>query len=261
MNSNKGNLYVVAGLLVLLEVAVRLGVISKLYFPAPTSILTSLIEDLVSGQLIGHVVTSLVLLIIGLFLSCVLSIILAMLSEKSKRFQEVCVGLSSIASPIPGAAILPLFIIWFGIGTSASLAVIMHAVVWPYYKTLHIAMKSQPPIYKQVAQAYGIKGLRKFLLVDAYAILASALDGFRAAWARAWRALITTEMIFGAIGNSGGIGWYIFKSRVFMDTSRLYAGLLIVVLIGYLTETYLFDLIESKTLVKWGMMEASDDRA
>ena len=79
------------------------------------------------------------------------------------------------------------------------------------------------------------------------------LSGVKIAFARSWRALIGAEMVFGAMGTTGGIGWYIFKQRTFMNTSGLFAGILTVILVGILVESALFRLIEKKTIEKWGI--------
>ena len=71
-------------------------------------------------------------------------------------------------------------------------------------------------------------------------------------WARAWRALISAEMVFGAVGSKGGIGWYLLNQRTFMDTSGLFAGIILVILIGIFVEDVVFGAIESRTLKKWG---------
>ena len=79
------------------------------------------------------------------------------------------------------------------------------------------------------------------------------LSGIKIGWARAWRALISAEMVFGAVGAKGGIGWYLLNQRTFMDTAGLFAGIILVVLIGIFVEDVLFSLIEARTLRQWGM--------
>jgi NitT/TauT family transport system permease protein len=79
------------------------------------------------------------------------------------------------------------------------------------------------------------------------------LSGLKIGWSRAWRALISAEMIFGATSGSGGIGWYLFQKRVFMDTAGLFGGLVVIMIIGIFMEGFLFRKLEERTLVKWGM--------
>jgi len=60
-------------------------------------------------------------------------------------------------------------------------------------------------------------------------------------------------MIFGATGGKGGIGWYIFNKRVFMDTPGLFAGLIVIIIIGILVEDLAFGKLEETTIKKWGI--------
>ena len=83
------------------------------------------------------------------------------------------------------------------------------------------------------------------------AAFSQALAGLRVGWARAWRALIGAEMVFGAIGATGGLGWYIFKQRAMMNTPGLFAGVLLVTVVGMAVEGLLFDPLERRTLRKW----------
>jgi NitT/TauT family transport system permease protein len=79
------------------------------------------------------------------------------------------------------------------------------------------------------------------------------LAGLKSGWARGWGAAISAEMIFGASGGIGGIGWYIFNKRVFMDTAGVYAGLLIIIAVGIFVEDFVFGKIEKNTINKWGV--------
>ena len=93
----------------------------------------------------------------------------------------------------------------------------------------------------------------RFLKITLPASLPYFLAGSRIAFARSWRALISAEMIFGAAGGKGGIGWFLYNKRVFMDSSGLFAGLLVIVVAGILTEEVFFTILENKTVKKWGM--------
>jgi NitT/TauT family transport system permease protein len=84
------------------------------------------------------------------------------------------------------------------------------------------------------------------------AVFPSFLTGVRTGWARSWRALIAAEMVFGAAGFFGGIGWYIFERRVYMDTAGLYAGLALVMAAGVLFDALLFGSLERFTDRRWG---------
>ena len=79
------------------------------------------------------------------------------------------------------------------------------------------------------------------------------LSGIRTGWARAWRGLISAEMIFGTTSSGAGIGWFIFMKRTNVDIAGVFAALLLIIAIGIVVEYGVFHTIEKMTLKKWGM--------
>jgi NitT/TauT family transport system permease protein len=149
--------------------------------------------------------------------------------------------------------VLPLIILWAGTGTTAVLVIIVHSVVWPLTTNLYAGFRSVPAHLYDVVRNYRLSTLelvRHLLLPSAFPFL---LAGLRIGWARAWRALIAAEMVFGAVGARGGIGWFIFQRRVFMDTTGLFAGIVSVMLIGVIVEELVFESLERMTVRKWGV--------
>lgn len=100
-------------------------------------------------------------------------------------------------------------------------------------------------------------GLNRMTLVTGICIpasFASILSGIRVGWARAWRGLISVEMIFGTTSSGAGIGWFIFMKRTNVDIAGVFAALLVIIAIGMIVEYGIFNLIEKKTVRKWGMI-------
>ena len=182
-----------------------------------------------------------------------MAVILSSLSILFKSFRGLVDTLVSIAHPLPGIALLPLIILWFGAGEISIIFIIVHSVVWPLVLNLLSGFKAIPKIYKQVGNNYGLNSFKIIRYIMIPASLPYFLTGMRISWARAWRALISAEMIFGAAGGKGGLGWFIFKNRVFMDTNGIFAGLIVIVVIGMLVEDLIFNKLEKVTIKKWGM--------
>ena len=78
-------------------------------------------------------------------------------------------------------------------------------------------------------------------------------SGLKIGWAFAWRTLIAAELVFGATSGKGGLGWYIFQNRNELYTDKVFAGLLLVILIGLLVENGVFRTLERLTVQRWGM--------
>ena len=77
------------------------------------------------------------------------------------------------------------------------------------------------------------------------------LGGIRTGWARAWQASVAAELVFGAAGGNGGLGWFLYKKRFMMETPGVFAGMLVIVLIGIAVEYIVFTWVEINTVRKW----------
>ncbi len=196
---------------------------------------------------------SLKLIFNGLLIGMLAALLLAGLGMISKIGQSFTDTITAIAHPLPGIALLPVIILWLGTGSEAILFIIVHSVVWPLTLNLLTGFRSIPSIYREVGRNIGLNPLQNTGLIMIPASLPFLLAGLKIGWARAWRALISAEMIFGAAGGEGGLGWYIFKRRVFMDTPGIFAGILMIVIIGILMEDVFFRQVEGLTVKKWGM--------
>lgn len=226
---------------------------NPLAFPPVESVFASLLQALFTGELILQVAFSLQLIMLGLIIAVIISIIISTLSILNpylENFVETCI---SIFHPLPGIALLPLVILWVGTGSKAVLFIIIHSVLWPMTLNIIAGFKSVPIIYKKIGQNYEFSTFQIIWKIYFPASFPYALAGLKIGWARAWRAAISGEMIFGATGAIGGIGWYIFNKRVFMDTAGLFSGIIIIILIGVLVEDLIFNRIEKSTVKKWGM--------
>ncbi len=222
-------------------------------FPPLSQIFDSLSQSLQSGEMFQATLLSLKLILGGLIIGTLAALLLAGLSMISKFGQSFTDTITAIAHPLPGVALLPVIILWMGTGSEAILFIIVHSVLWPMALNLLAGFRAIPAIYREVGRNIGLNPFQSTVLIMVPASLPYLLAGLKIGWARAWRALISAEMIFGAAGGEGGLGWFIFKKRVFMDTPGIYAGILVVVLIGILVEDVFFQQVERLTVKKWGM--------
>ncbi|SKC90792.1 ABC transporter permease [Maledivibacter halophilus] len=222
-------------------------------FPRIEKILYSLIHDAVKGDIIFQTLFSLGLIFKGLVFGLLIAIILSGLSMVSKVFEGFVETIIAVAHPLPGIALLPLVILWIGVGEGAIIFIIIHSVIWPLILNLLTGFRAIPKIYKEIGRNYELNtiGIIRYILVPA--AFPHFITGLKIGWARAWRAVISAEMVFGAAGGAGGLGWFIFKKRVFMDTPGLFGGLIVIIFIGITIEDLFFDRLEKMTIRKWGM--------
>jgi NitT/TauT family transport system permease protein len=176
-----------------------------------------------------------------------------MLWRRKGILADLVQTLVSLAHPLPGVALLPLLILWFGTGERVLIVMIVHSVLWPLAINLKAGMDAMPEIYKQIAQVFSLSRRTRMFEIALPSTLPYLLSGLKTAWARAWRAMIAGEMIFGVLGKQGGLGTYLVLKRAFMDTPGLLSGLLIISLMGILVEDIFFVWVEKRTIRKWGM--------
>ncbi|MGB7604700.1 MAG: ABC transporter permease subunit [Lutisporaceae bacterium] len=242
-------------LLVVWQAVTVSGIVSPLIFPSLGMIFKAMVSSIMAGELLQQTVFSIIIIFEGLIIGALLALIFAIASRTSETLNSLVETLITLAHPLPGIALLPIIILWLGTGRSSIIFIIVHSVLWPLLLNLITGFKTTPKVYSDVGRNIGLKGLMLFKDIYIPASLPYLLSGFKIAWARAWRALISAEMVFGAVGGKGGLGWYIFKQRVFMDTAGMFAALFLIMLIGILVEEVFFNKVEALTIRRWGMTE------
>lgn len=226
----------------------------ELLFPSVGQIAESFVEGFRDGGLLSYTMYSLSLIIKGLGIGIVLAFLFSSLAIVSRTFHAIYNLIVSICDLLPGVALLPLAIMWFGIGESVVIFIMIHSVLWPMSRNIMDGFKSISSIYIESGRNIGLRGLRLVSGVYIPAAFSSILSGLRVGWARAWRGLISVEMIFGTTSSGAGIGYYIFMRRTMMDTAGVFASLIVIIIIGIIIEYGVFRTLEKHTVKKWGMI-------
>ena len=232
----------------------ELHLFSSILLPAPSSVFIALYNEIVDGSMFLKISYTLYLICIGLLLSFIIVAVCVIFANKSALIKDLLKTLISVLDPIPGIALLPFAILWFGIGQMAIIAIMLHSIIWPTLLNILIGFDSVPKIYKEVGENIGLSKTQMIKDIYIPAAFPSILIGIKNGWARAWRSLIAAEMVFGATGTISGLGWDIYIKRSYLDMPGMLATLLILMLIGILVEDILFSTIENKTIKKWGMV-------
>jgi NitT/TauT family transport system permease protein len=226
---------------------------SPLLFPTFTETAQAFWEDLRDGILLDRTLTSLRPLALGYMGGLVLAGILTTIAVLSRIGADVLSTLTAMFNPLPAIAILPLSLMWFGLGTPSIVFVIIHSVLWAVALNTLTGFRSVPETLRLSGRNYGLRGIRYVAYVLVPAAFPAILAGLKIGWAFAWRTLVAAELVFGVASRSGGLGWYVFEARAEMDTPKVFAGLFSVILIGLLVESVIFRAIEYRTVQRWGM--------
>ena len=234
------------------------GASSELVFPPLEKIGKAFVDNFTIGyagtSFWIYILNSMKLLLEGLVIGIVLSILFSSFAIVCKTFNYIYNSIVSICDLLPGIALLPIIIIIFGINPSVIVFLVIHAVIWPMSRNILDGFVSVPKIYVEAGTNIGLKGFS--LLVGVYipASLSFIISGLKVSWARAWRGLISAEMIFG-IASCPGIGLYINQMRTNMKNAEMYATLIVIILIGVIVQYGILAPIEKYTVKRWGMMK------
>jgi NitT/TauT family transport system permease protein len=226
---------------------------NPLLFPTFSATVGAFAQGLFGGELFGRVVTSLRVLLIGYSVGIVCAAALTIVAISSRIGTDLLELLTSMFNPLPAIALLPLALIWFGLGYGSIVFVIVHSVLWAVALNTHSGFLSVSNTLRMVGRNYGLGGLRYVARILIPAAFPSILTGLKIGWAFAWRTLIAAELVFGVSSGSGGLGWFIYENKNQLEIPNVFAGLLTVILIGLFVENVIFRGIESRTVRKWGM--------
>ncbi len=226
---------------------------NALLFPTFSQTVAAFVAGIASGVLLARAATSLQALLLGYALGILLAAVLTTAAITSEFGNDLLETLTSMFNPLPAIALLPLALIWFGLGVGSVTFVLVHSVLWPVALNTHSGFRGVSETLSMVGRNCGLK---RFALVRSILIPAafpSILTGLKVGWAFAWRTLIAAELMFGMLSRSGGLGAYVFENRNLLETANVFAGLFFVILIGLAVENLLFKTIEKRTLRRWGM--------
>jgi NitT/TauT family transport system permease protein len=226
---------------------------NPLLVPTFTATLEAFRDGIASGEIPQKVLNSVQLLLKGYVIGLSLALTFTALAILTRLGNDLLETLTSAFNPLPAIALLPLSLIWFGLGDLSIIFVLVHSVLWAVALNTHSGFRSVSQTLRMVGRNYGLKGPRLIAQILIPAAFPSILTGLKIGWAFAWRTLIAAELVFGVSSGKGGLGWFIYENKNMLDIPAVFAGLFTVILIGLTVENLVFRSIEAATVRKWGM--------
>jgi NitT/TauT family transport system permease protein len=228
---------------------------NPLLFPTFGQTLTALWTGISSGVLLTRVWGSLEVLLVGYAVGLACAAVLTILAISTRLGEDLMLTLTAMFSPLPAIALLPLALIWFGLGSGSLVFVLAQSVLWAVALNTFSGFRATSRTLRMVGKNYGLNGIRYIQKILIPAALPSIVTGLKIGWAFSWRTLIAAEMVFGVSSGRGGLGWFIFQSKNMLDIPSVFAGLLAVIIIGLLVEGVFFKTLEDRTVRRWAMQE------
>ena len=226
---------------------------NDLLLPTFSTTLDAFVSRILTGELPAKAWVSIKVLLQGYVLGMALAMLLTVLAMASRLGNDLLETLTAMLNPLPAIALLPLALIWFGLGSASIVFVLVHAVLWPVALNTHAGFMAVSSTLRMVGRNYGLVGPAYVAKILVPAALGSILTGLKIGWAFAWRTLIAAELVFGPSSGSGGLGWFIYENKNTLDIPVVFAGLFAVIVIGLAVEGIVFRTIEQRTVRRWGM--------
>lgn len=233
------------GFLLIWQFLSQIGWLSNRVLPAPTDVVQAAIKLTLSGELFKHILISTQRAIAGFIVGGIIGVGLGLLNGISLRAEKVLDTSLQMIRNIPHLALIPLVILWFGIGEEAKLFLVSFGVFFPLYINTFYGIKTVDAGLIEMGKVYGLSSWGLFWQVILPGALPSILVGVRYGLGIMWLTLIVAE----TIAANSGIGYMAMNAREFMRTDVVVLSILMYALLGKLADAIACGL-EAK-LLQW----------
>jgi NitT/TauT family transport system permease protein len=226
---------------------------NELLLPGALATARALAAGLGSGALAAYAGVSLAVLVQGYVAGIAVAFMLTSLAVSTRIGRDLLETLTAMFNPLPAIALLPLALLWFGLGRSSLVFFLMHSVMWPLALSTYAGFRGVPETLRMAGRNYGLGPVHMVLQILVPAALPAILSGRKIGWAFGWRTLIASRAGVRHHLRQGGLGWYIFQSRNELYTDNVFAGLAVAIVIGLLVEHLVFASLERCRIRSRGM--------
>ena len=221
------------GVLALWQIASQSGFVPKNVLPAPTAVFAAFLKLAGNGQLAEHLQVSVWRALSGFLIGGSIGFALGLANGLSRTSETVLDTSVQMIRNIPHLALIPLVIVWFGIGEEAKLFLVALGVFFPVYINTFHGIRSVDPQLIEMARVYGASPGELFGRVILPGALPSILVGVRYALGIMWLTLIVAE----TISASSGLGYMAMQAREFMQLDVVILAILIYAALGKLADS------------------------
>jgi sulfonate transport system permease protein len=222
-----------AGLIVVWQLLSQVGLISTRILPAPTDIVAAAVRLTLSGELLRNVGISLYRALAGFLIGGSIGLSLGVLNGLSRSAENLLDSSLQMIRNIPHLALIPLVILWFGIGDQARIFLVSLGVFFPIYINTFAGIRSIDPNLLEMGRVYGLRRRELFWQIVLPGALPNMLVGLRYALGLMWLTLIVAE----TIAANSGIGYMAMNAREFMQTDVVVMSILLYALLGKLADS------------------------
>lgn len=205
-----------------------LGFIPRSLLPAPLEVLAAALNAFRHQGLLAHLAVSALRATAGLLIGAALGLVLGLLTGLSRPLQLLLDGPMQMLRAVPALALVPLVILWFGLGETAKVFIVVISVLFPVYLNTFHGVRSVDPQLVEMARVYDVRGFALYREVILPGALPSVLIGLRFALGMSWLVMIVAE----TLGASSGLGYVAATAREFMQMDVLVLTIVLWALLG-----------------------------
>ena len=239
------------GLIAIWEWLVRAGVWSPVLVPSPVDVGKYLVASIQDKTLIEACYVTLKRLMLGYAVGLGFGLPLGLLTARFKFFKDTLGLLALGFQTLPSVCWAPLALLWFGQTETAMFFIVIMGSIWSITLAADAGVRNVPPIYSRAAQTMGSRGLHTWFKVILPASLPFIVSGMKQGWAFAWRSLMAAE-IYITILTGFGLGHLLHYGRELHAMDTVIGIMIVIVLIGLLTDKILFSPFERFLHRRWG---------
>ena len=233
------------------EAVARGGAFPAALFPPIETVSTTLADMVADGSMLRHAAYTLYRVLVGFTGAILLGVPFGIAMARLRPLERFFMPLVTALMPIPSFSLVPLFMLWFGIGNLTTILIVLYAATFPIVINTWSGVRAVNPLWLRAAVAMGADEqalFRKVIVPGAFPFI---ITGVRQAFLRAWIAVVGAEMI---AASDWGLGWVIFDAKEFLNTDIMMASLFVIGLLGFLFERLVFGAVERATVLRWGMV-------
>jgi taurine transport system permease protein len=227
------------------EVVLQAGWVDPYLLPAPSSVFKRAVAELMTGELASHAAQTIYRGIAGFLMAATLGIVIGTLAARNSFCRWFVDPLVSIGFPAPKIALMPIFILWFGLDDAPKLMMIIVTCVFPIISATYLGTSSIDRYYIWSARNLGMNQRRILWKIVIPAAMPQILSGLQIAFPMALVVTVVTEMIT----SGGGLGGYMMRSARFALSEQVFVGIVSIGILGYLL-LMLFDRLR-RYLLRW----------
>lgn len=227
-----------------------LGLVKSYAVPNPLGVWNSFVRLIMDGTLILAIGKSILRAFIGFVIAIVIGVIFGIIIINSeymcRNLKPVILGVQTL----PSICWVPFAILWFGLGESAIIFVVVMGSAFSIALAVESGVKNVPPIYIKAAQTMGLGSFAMYRKVIFPAALPSFVAGLKQGWSFAWRALMSGEVMSASVG----LGYTLILGRDLADINQVMTVMLVIIALGIIIDKGFFSQVENRLLRKRGLI-------